>query len=83
MNLPFAFEEPFFEREVHAYDLRLAKALIKNMTVSKEDQEEIDRRKDFKPGNPSFDLAEKEGRVVYGGLGTFEIPKNYRNADDK
>lgn len=30
MNLPFAFEEPFFDREVHAYDLRLAKALIKS-----------------------------------------------------
>lgn len=29
MKLPFAFEEPFFDREVHAYDLRLAKALIK------------------------------------------------------
>lgn len=30
--LPFALgDTPFFDREVHAYDLRLAKALIKVM----------------------------------------------------
>lgn len=38
----------------------------------------IELRKDFKPGNPTYDLALKEGRVVFGGLGAFEIPKELK-----
>lgn len=36
MTLPFAFEEPFFDREVYGYDMRLAKALIKSMEKNEE-----------------------------------------------